>query len=443
MRRYIVVGSGAAGIAAIEAIRSQDAKGEIIMIAEDRDGYYSRPGLAYVLTKEVPESNLYPFSKQDFNYLQIKWLHACATRIHTHAHCVEIQDGRNIKYDRLLLATGSRAVRIQVPGIDLKGSIKLDNLDDIRSIIKLARRGKKAVVVGGGITALELVEGLTARGVQAHYFLRDDRYWSNILDEYESRIVEERLKSEGVKIHYHTELAEILGKKGCVTGVRTKNGEVIPCDMVAVAIGVRPHIQLASTCDMKTDRGVLVDENMQTSIADIFAAGDIGQVLDPKTGKSVIDTLWGPARNQGTCAGLNMAGNITKFRKPMAYNVTRLAGLTTTIIGKIGGGKPDPDLIGIARGQSESWLDDNGACDKSLITAQSCFDVNRLRIMIGENSIQGGFILGDQTLSQPIQNLIARQANISPIRERLMKPDCPLLEIITGFYNEWQAHNAT
>ena len=442
MRRYVIIGSGAAGIASIEAIRSQDAQGDIILVAEDPYGYYSRPGLAYLLSKEIPESQLFPFSQKDFDRMPIKWVSARAARVLADTHQVELHDGRKIVYDRLLLATGSQAIRISIPGTDLYGSVKLDNLDDARYIIKLARRGKSAVVVGGGITALEIVEGLAARGVKVHYFLREDRYWASILDENESRVVEERLREDGVKIHYHTELAEVLGKKGRVVGVRTKKGEIIRCDIVAVAIGVRPRIELAATCGLKTDRGILVDEHMQSSNSDIFAAGDIGQVLDPRTGKTMLDTLWSPARTQGTCAGLNMSGKTYTFCKPIPYNVTRLAGLTTTIIGSVGGGGRDPDLFGIARGDSEVWRDTTGVCERSLIAGQSEFDVNRLRLVIGERNILGAFLMGDQTLSKPVQQLIVQQADICSVREQLLRPSRPLQDIIVDFFNHWQVQHA-
>src|SRR3990172_5343238 len=178
--------------------------------------------------------------------------------------------------------------------------------------------------------------------------------WNNVLDETESRIVEHRLKEEGVKIHYHSELAEILDRRGRVSAVRTQDGRYIECELVAIAIGIRPRKEMAEASGLDTDRGILVNEYLQTSQPDIFAAGDVAQVFDPLTGKSVLDSLWGPARDQGRIAGSNMVAKTAVYLKPIAFNVTRLAGLTTTIIGAVGGGR-DEDLVGIARGDSEIW----------------------------------------------------------------------------------------
>ncbi len=437
LRHYLIVGSGAAGIAAAEGIRSQDAAGDVTLIGEEAAGFYSRPGLAYYLTGEVPESQLHPFSDDDFARLKVRRLHARATGLHPQAHQVELHSGTRLPYDRLLIATGSQAIMPSVAGADLAGVVKLDNLDDARQIVKHSRKARAAVVVGGGITALELVEGLRARRVKTHYFLRRERYWSNVLDETESRIVEHRLREEGVQIHYHTDLAEIVGQRGRVTGVLTQNGQQIKCGVVAIAIGVQPCKELAQAAGLETDRGILVNEYLQTSAQDVFAAGDVAQVFDPFSGKAALDTLWGVAVAQGRVAGLNMAGQTTPYRKEVPFNVTRLAGLTTTIIGTVNRGQ-DQDLVGIARGDSETWRQLPDA-----IAAQDDFEVNRLRILVGQQTLLGAIVMGNQTLSRSLHHLIARQTDITPLRDRLLQPGAPLADLIADFWIEWSRKNAT
>jgi NAD(P)H-nitrite reductase large subunit len=434
--RYVIIGAGAAGFAAAEVIRKYDASAEILPICEEPEGFYSRPALAFFLTGELNEAQLFPMKEQDYRRLNLKPLIAHASQILPNERLIELEDGSKVSYDRLLIATGATAAKSKAPGQELEGVIKLDNLGDARKILKLARRSRCAVVVGGGITALEIVEGLRARGVKVHYFLRKDRYWGNVLDETESKIVEHRLIEEGVRIHYHTDLAEILGRKGRVTGVRTQDGKIIECSLVAIAIGIIPRLELAKTAGLAIDRGILVNEHLQTSWPEIYAAGDVAQVFDPLTGKNVLDSLWGPARDQGRIAGLNMVGKSSVYLKPIAFNVTRLSGLTTTIIGAVGTGRDD-DLVGIARGDSEIWRELPDA-----IAAQDNFNVNRLRILVGKNSIKGALVMGDQTLSRPLQQMILRQVDISSIRSKLLSSGPRLGEVIAGFWTELKLSHA-
>jgi NAD(P)H-nitrite reductase large subunit len=435
-RRYLIVGMGAAGIAAAETIRSQDPGGEVLLVSEDPHGYYSRPGLAYYLTGELPEKALAPMTEGDFRRLNLRRLHARVTALHPEEHRVDLERGESLNYDRLLIATGSISAPPLLPGANLEGVIKLDNLDDARQILNGGRRARAAVVLGGGITALEIVEGLHARHLRTHYFIRRDRYWSNVLDETESRIVENRLQDEGVQIHYHTEAAEIVGKHGHVAGVLTQDGRQIDCGLVAIAIGVRPRKELAEAAGLQTDRGILVNKYLQTSDPDLFAAGDVAQVFDPFSGKAILDTLWGVAVAQGRAAGRSMADQATPYHKAVPLNVTRLAGLTTTIIGTVGRGR-DEDLQGIARGDSETWrqLPDS-------LSAESEFDVNHLRLVVGERTVLGAVIMGDQRLSRPLHHLIAQQADITAIREKLLQPEASIGELIVGFWAEWRREHA-
>ncbi|MHB0877772.1 MAG: NAD(P)/FAD-dependent oxidoreductase [Anaerolineae bacterium] len=429
-RRYLIVGSGAAGIAAAESIRRYDPRGDITLVSEDGHGYYSRPGLAYLLTGEVPERQLHPFDNGDFRRLNVRLLQARAVALDPGAHRLTLYGGDAMPFDRLLIATGSAAIPLPVPGAELEGVVKLDDLDDARRILGRSRRGRTAVVVGGGITALELVEGFRARQVTTHYLMRGDRYWSNVLDEDESRLVEARLRDEGVQIHYHAEVGAIVGRGEHVVGVTTADGHEIPCDMVACAIGVRPRLELARSAGLATDRGIVTDDMLRTSASDVYAAGDVAQVLDPLTGKAGLDTLWSAAVAQGRAAGANMAGQTTPYRKSAPLNVTRLAWLATTIIGTVGSGS-DRDVSGIARGDSETWRQST-----STLVAHSSDDGNRLRVVIGERTLLGAVVMGDQSLSFPLYHLIAEQADVSAIRDRLTEPAANLAAVLAQFWAE-------
>lgn len=429
MTRHVIIGTGVSGMAAASTLRAADQAAEITLVGEDPHGFYSRPGLAYYLTDELPEKQLYIYSKKDWQEMNVHYLRAQATRLDPAQHRLNLGPAGALTYDRLLIATGSTAVRLKTPGTDLQGIVKLDDFQDARNILALSKHAKSAVVIGGGVIAIELVEGLLVQGAQVHYFLRGDRYWSNVLDEKESRFIERRLAEHGVTLHYQTGDAEFIGKRGRVYAVRTKSGETIRCDIVAVGIGVRPRLELAQAAGLTTDRGILTDEYLQTSAADVFASGDVAQVRDPHTGVASLDMLWNPARQQGRFAALNMAGQRTAYRLPAATNVLRLAGVMTTIIGAVGSGEDD-DLVSVARGSSETWRQ-----LPNTIAAESGSEVSHLRLMVGERTLVGAVVMGEQKLSLPLQEMISVQTDISSIRAQLLQPRAPLGEIVMDFWS--------
>lgn len=438
MIHHVIIGASIAGLSAAEAIRERDAAARLTLISDEQHDFYSRPGLAYTLRGDIPEKQLFARTSADWQALNAARIQARAEAVDPAAHVVRLSNGQSVSYDRLLLATGSVAVPADFPGADLPGVVKLDNLDDARAIAKLAGRGKPAVVIGGGITALELVEGLRARGCKVHYLMRGDRYWANVLDETESRLIEERLRAEGVVIHPHTQIRQALSKRGKLTAVETTTGETLKCDILAVAIGVRPRLELAHTAGLRVERGLLVDEFMRTSTPDVYAAGDVAQVFDPLTGRASMDVLWSAALEQGRAAGLNMSGASTPYVKAVPMNVTQLAGLVTTIIGAVGGGR-DEDMVTIARGDSETW---RTRLEARVYARRDQTD--RVRVLVGERAIVGALIMGDQAPSRPLHRLIAAQADITPVKAALMAGGSTALPQLLEFHQHWEsARHAT
>ena len=434
-RRYLLVGTGPASIAAAEAIRTRQAEAEIVIVGAESAGYYSRPGLAYYLANEVPERRLSPFRPEDFARLRVRVLLARATRLDPVSHLVTLQTGEQLPYDRLLIATGARAMPLTVPGSDLDGVVKLDHLDDARDLVRRSRRAKAAVVVGGGITALEIVEGLHARGVKAHYFMRGGRYWKNVLSEAESRLVEEGLRKIGVQVHYNTELAQIVGRKGRVVAVETQTGDRIPCDLLGVAIGVVPQKDLAEEAGLRCARGVLVDQHLRTSHEHIFAAGDVAEVEERSTDRGTLEVLWSSAVAKGRAAGLAMSDDYTRpYSKAAPLNVTRLAGYTVTIMGAVGGGE-DADVAGIVRGDSETWRHGGRATSMEWQEGKA-----RIRLALRESTIAGAVVMGDQTLSFPLQQLVSSHVDVDPILDRLTQPSAAVGDLLMDLAAGREAH---
>jgi NAD(P)H-nitrite reductase large subunit len=208
--------------------------------------------------------------------------------------------------------------------------------------------------------------------------------------------------------------------------------------MAAFAIGVRPRLSLAAASGLETARGIRVDQYLATSAPDIYAAGDVAEVFDPVSGRGVVDSLWNPARAQGTVAGMNLAGERQPYQLRSALNITRLTGVTTTIIGQVGTGKGDDgDDLAIVRGESETWhqLPDAVIC-------QNNFDVNRLRVMVGETRLVGALLMGDQSVSRALEDLVAEEVDITPIRQALVTPGADLGRIVFKYWQQWRQANA-
>jgi NAD(P)H-nitrite reductase large subunit len=433
--RYVLVGSGIGSLAAAEALRQREPSAAITMVSEEAHNFYSRPGLAYLLRGDIPEKQLFIRTREDLLALAVQRIHAGVEKLLCQRRLLVLADGRHVTYDRLLLATGALAAPPTFPGGDLAGVVKLDSLDDARRILKLARKGKPAVVVGGGITALELAEGLAARGMQVHYFLRGQRYWADVLDETESLIIQKRLEREGITLHTQTQVRQALGNRGQLTAVETQAGRLIPCAVLAVAIGVRPRVDLARAAGLQVERGVVVNSFLQTSNPDVFAAGDCAQVRDPETGQAGLDVLWSTALAQGRLAGANLAGAGEAYVKGVSVNITLLSGLKVTILGAVGGardGRRDEDTVAICRGDSETWRQ----VPKAWVLSNHD-DCNRLRLMVGKRRIVGALVMGDQTWSRPLQRLIARQADITGIRSALAHNRPEALQRLAEFYHHW------
>jgi NAD(P)H-nitrite reductase large subunit len=362
-------------------------------------------------------------------------IHARAEAIDPETHAVRLAGGRLLPYDVLLMATGSKAVLPDVTGIELDGVVTLDNLPDTRAILGAVRRARRvgsrgggAVVVGGGITALEMVEGFLGRGLRTHYLMRHDRFWSNVLTQRESDLLLGRLREMGTHIHAGSELVCINGRAGRVIGVETSRGETIPCGIVGVAVGVRPQLELARGAGLQVDRGVLVNDGMHSSKTDVYAAGDIAQVVDRWTGQALLDILWPAAIATGRVAGANMAGDDVHYRKGAPFNVARLADMPIAIIGQAGTGRADADTLATGRGASEVW-----DTQQPLLNVVATDPPELQRWVLRLDRVVGAVLLGDQRLAEPFRTLIEHGADISPIREALLAPDGNTAATIQAF----------
>jgi len=434
---FVIIGNGAAGLSAAEEIRRRDHQARITILSDEPHLFYSRPGLAYYLSGEIPDRQVIARTREYYRELRLSLIHSRCEQLCPAEHEVVLADGRRLHYDAALLAVGSRAVPAPFPGADLDGVVYLDTLDQARDIVRRTHKARQAIVVGGGITALEMVEGFHARGVRTHYLLRRERYWSALLSEEESRLIENRLEEMGVVLHYNTQVVALEGRRGRVQRARLSTGETLPCDLVGVAIGVRPNLALAKQAGLRCDRGVLVDEYLRTSAPDVYAAGDVAQIRDRWSGEYRLDSLWPSAIASGRAAGANMAGAHEPYDKGIPFNVARLCGIMLTAIGQAAAQRtPEEARLEISRGSSQVW---------TAIPAAGYFRIRRskgsdsIRLVIRDNTLIGALVLGDQSLVTPLLELIGAGVDISPILPQLRDPHQAFADVLKPFWETWKA----
>ena len=439
MTRYLIIGNGAAGVTAAEEIRARDPGGAITVVSAEAHPMYSRPGLAYAILSEIPTAQVVARRPEWYVQQKIALVYDRAVKLDTAARQVHLARRAALPYDRLLIATGARAAALPYPGAALAGVVYLDTLDGTQELMRQLKGAKRAVVVGGGITALEMTEGFAHQRVETHYLARRDTLWSAVFNETESQLLDHHMQAHGIRIHYNTEITEVLGdQKKRVTGVKLNSGDVLPCSVVGAGIGVKPELDWLKGAPLKIERGLLADEYLETNIPGVYVAGDCAQVWDRWTNKHLLDALWPTAVAQGRVAGANLAGVHEVYAKGTSFNACLLFGLHITAMGQIGGGRDEEAEIvqhTLSRGSSEIW----GTRPHSYVSAWTHAGDNSLRLMLDGDRLAGALVIGEQSLADPLRDLIDWQVDITPVRPALLAGGSELPGQILAFWQEARA----
>ena len=331
--KYLIIGNSAAAVGAVEAIRKRDNKGEITILSKEPYLAYSRPLITEFLADLVTEKGM-SYRAEDFykdNLVSLK-LGVSAKSIDAKKKIVSASDKKEYGYDKLLIATGGSPIFPPMKGSDKKGVFTLMTLDESKEIKKNLKGVKKAVVIGGGLIGMKAAEGLHEAGIKVAIVELADRILSRILDEKGSRIFEAYLKDKGMDIITSDSVVEIAGTKK-VTRVKLKRKKKISCNMVIMAIGVRPNLDVIKDSSIETKQGIIVDNKMQTKVPDIYAAGDVVQADDMLSGEKRVNAIWPLAYKQGRIAGANMAGSNKLYEGGFAQNSISVLGLSTISMG--------------------------------------------------------------------------------------------------------------
>jgi NAD(P)H-nitrite reductase large subunit len=331
--RYLIIGNSAGGIGAAEAIRQVDKEGALTIVSEEPYPAYSRPLISkYLAGERTLEGILFrPLDFYDQNnilFLPGKKV----THLELDHRTAWLEDSEQIAWEKLLLAVGGKPIFPKMKGSDRRGVFTFTNLDDAKAVDRFLNNTRKAVVIGGGLIGISVTEALVKRGVDVIVVEMKERMLNTILDQQASLMAEEVLKQVGVEIITGHTVVKISGR-GTVKEVILDNGDIIPCDLVVVAIGVSPRSELALDAKLEINRGIVVDYHMVTNHPDVYACGDVAEAYDFVYGESRLTPIWPNAYVGGRVAGFNMAGVTAEYPGGTAMNSLNYFGIDVTSAG--------------------------------------------------------------------------------------------------------------
>jgi NAD(P)H-nitrite reductase large subunit len=331
--RYLVIGNSAGGIGAAEAIRQVDRDGAVTIVSEEPYPAYSRPLISkYLAAERILEGILFR-SSGFYDQNKILFLSGKkATRLELDSQTVSLNGGEQIAWEELLLAVGGKPIFPETKGSDKKGVFTFTNLDDVMAINRFLDNRRRAVVIGGGLIGISATEALVKRGLEVVVVEMKDRILNTILDQQASLMAEEILKQAGVDIVTGHTVVEVNGREA-VEGAILDNGQMLPCDLLLVAIGVVPRSELALDAGLDTKRGIVVDQYMATSHPHVYACGDVAEAYDFIYGQNRLSPIWPNAHIGGRVAGFNMAGIRTAYPGGTAMNSLSYFGIDITSAG--------------------------------------------------------------------------------------------------------------
>ena len=314
---YVILGCSIAAVAAIEGIRSQDKKGDILVVGEEPCKAYGRPLISYYLLGEtdLPRMDYRPEAFYEENHVMLR-LGVRAERIDPEEKTVTLSDGAKLGYEKLLVATGSRPFDPPMEGIEhVKERFHFMTKADALALDKALSSEKKVLIVGAGLIGLKCFEGIAARVKSARFVDLAPRILPAILDETGAKMVQSALEARGAAFFLSDSVLRF--EEGTA---HLKSGKTVEFDLLVIAVGVRPNTELIKEAGGEVRRGIAVDECGRTSLPDIFAAGDCAESFDIASGTSKVLALLPNAAFQGRAAGVNMAGGKAKLDNAVAFN---------------------------------------------------------------------------------------------------------------------------
>jgi nitrite reductase (NADH) large subunit len=335
--RYVIIGGGPAGIFAAEAIRRRDPASPIVLVTDESKIARSPVMLAHWIGGEAPREGI-RFRDPSWAKMNRVDLQLCrkAVALKDSSQKLIVDKGKEVQYDRLLIATGSSPISLPIPGAGLKGVYSLRQISDADAILRALPTLHQAIIIGGGFIGLKIASQLKERGAEVLILEKEEKLAPRMFDAKASLFLVDLLGRKGIRVETGVEVKEILGKAGRVDAVRMKNSRKFPGQMAIQSVGVRPNTAFLTGSGITLDRGIPVNPRMETNIPGVYAAGDVAVTLDSITGKKVNNATWTAASRQGTVAGTNMAGGNASYVHNLSLNALHLCGVPVMAAGNSG-----------------------------------------------------------------------------------------------------------
>ena len=406
MTKYVIIGGSAGGIGAVEAIREVDPIGTLTVISDETVPQYSRPMISEYVSREATLDAMKYRGNQFWNDNSVQVLTGrTATKIDFAKKQVELDSGEQIDYEKLLIATGGKPFVPRIDGGEKDGVFTFTELSSAKGMEAKLKKSKSAVVIGGGLIGVSASEALVKRGLKVTLVELKNDILNLILDKTASEIAENVLTEAGVTVITGQSVQRILGRNDnetSVGGVVITNGKKIPCDLVVVAIGVIPRIELVKETQLKVNRGIVVDRSMRTNIPDVFACGDVAEAYDFLIDGNRLLPLWPLAHLGGRVAGHNMAGKKTEYEGGTVMSSLKYFNLPIIAVGNV-----NPD----------------DTTDYELLVELKPEKTVYKKILLKDGIIVGFIFLGDLERAGIFFRLLKCHVDVSEIKDTLLSEE--------------------
>ncbi len=380
---YVIIGNSTAAIGCIEGIRQLDEEGPITVISKEKYHTYSRPLISYLLSGKTDEERMKYRPDQFYQEMNCKLLTGkAAEKILAGGKQVLISDGSSIAFDKLLVATGSNAFLPLIKGLEtVKKQFTFMSLDDAKAIQKAVTPNSKVLIMGAGLIGLKCAEGIAKKAGRITVVEMADRILPSILDERSSEIVRTHLENQGLQFILNDGIRSFDSDSALLTG-----GQKLEFDLLVVATGVRPNVQLVAEAGGKVNRGIVIDEYCRTTLPDIYGAGDCAESYDITIEEPRVLALLPNAYQQGECAGINMAGGVKQFTKAIPMNAIGFFGLHIITAGSYIGNEYICNVEGVGCTKAAKTMD-----RKNNISAQNTYK----KLVTKDGLLKGYILVGD------------------------------------------------